>query len=809
VTDHPGKVVCIRQYALALSVVLCLAGQVFASAPAKNAESLVVPAAVVRQRSSDPLSASTLEFLNSQDSSQARVWVFFVDKGFEDHAGFVSAAADVTLTDRAVRRRSKIGREGVLFADLPVSQTYIESVVSLGGSLRRTSRWLNAASFDIPTERLADVASLPTVVEILPVARFQRSEEAINIVRTMGLPEALSPESPDYGPSQYQLNMIRIAVAHGMGLSGEGVTLTMTDTGFRKTHDALKESVAEGRVLAEYDFVDNDSITSMEEGDSPTQWDHGTLVWSVAGGHAPGRLYGPAFGANFILCKTEDITSETRVEEDNWVAALEFADSIGTDVISTSLSYSAWYQYSDMDGQTAVISRAAGTCDALGIVLVVAAGNRGSTPGSVRAPADAFDILAVGAVDRSRLLAGFSSRGPTYDGRIKPEVCAMGVDTYGAATDDDSHYLYADGTSLAAPLVAGAACLMLEGRPDLTPAEVRQALQATAHRSSQPDNDWGWGIIDVGKALLWPLDFAVSSRAGQVPLEVAFTNNSYLDASSLLWDFGDGTTSIELNPTHTYDTTGVYDVTLSIDTEAGSFTRTLPGMISAHSDTLEVPHVEALSFTGVRVDIRAHNFLPLNQIVIPFTWAGELLISYDSFSTAGLRTENISNQQLMSFSSSMRQATIALSTPTSGDEPPLPPGEGPVVSLYFTVPIFPWSAFNPVRLISYGGYSPSFRATAYDYTPELKDGSIRLGCCLGRVGDVDGVGGDEPSLADVMALVDFIYISGSAPDCLTEADVNQSGGYNAGRTDITLGDIMMLVTYLFIPESSVQLPDCP
>jgi len=805
----PRKGVRILKYSTALSVVLCLAGLVSAAGTWEEPGDFAVPHTVLRQKSSDPLAASTLEFLYSQDSSQARVWLFFVDKGFEDRAGFVSAAANVTLTERALRRRGKIGRAHVLFVDLPVSQDYIATIVSLGGRLRRTSRWLNAASFDIPMEKLSQVASLSSVAEILPVARFRRSKDDINTVRILGPPATLSPESPDYGPSQYQLSMINIAAAHGLGLSGEGVTLTMTDTGFRKTHDALRESVAGGRVLAEYDFVDNDSITSMEEGDSPTQWDHGTLVWSVAGGHAPGHLYGPAFGANFILCKTEDVTSETQVEEDNWVSALEFADSIGTDVISTSLSYSAWYQYSDMDGQTAVTSQAASTCDALGIILVVAAGNRGSTPGSVRAPADAFDILAVGAVDRSRLLASFSSRGPTYDGRTKPEVCAMGVDTYGAATDDDSHYLYADGTSLAAPLVAGAACLMLQGRPDLTPAEVRQALQATADRSSQADNDWGWGIIDVGKALLWPLDFAVSPRAGQVPFEVTFTNNSYLEASSLLWDFGDGTTSTDANPTHIYDTTGVYDVTLSIATEAGSFTRTLPGMISAHSDTLEVPHVQALSFTGVRVDIRAHNFLPLNQIVIPFTWDGELLISYDSFSTAGLRTENFSNQSLASLSTSTRRATVILSSSTAGTEPPLPPGEGPVVSLYFTVPIFPWSALNPVRLISYGGYSPSFRASSYEYTPELRDGSIRLGCCLGRVGDVDGVGGDEPSLADVMALVDLMYISGAAPDCWTEADVNQSGGYSAGRTDITLGDLMMLVTYLFIPGTSVQLPDCP
>ena len=792
------------------TVLLCLGSSVMvAGGPSDQAHEFIVARAVVRAKSPEALAASTIEFLHSRDSVQARVWVFFVDKGFSDSAGFVSAAHKVALSERAQRRRAKVGRADVLFADLPVSRAHIDAVVALGATLRRSSRWLNAASFDISFERLQDLAALSIVVEILPVAQSRTPEIVGGDFRTPDEPEAQSPEAPNYGPSQYQLSQINVGAAHAQGLSGKGVTLTITDTGFRKTHDALKESVDDGRVLAEYDFVDNDSVTTMEEGDPLTQWDHGTLVWSVAGGHAPGRLFGPAFGANFILCKTEDIASETPVEEDNWVAALEFADSVGTDVISTSLSYLYWYQYADMDGQTAVISRAASTCDALGIIMVAAAGNRGSAPGSIRAPADALDILTVGAVDRSRIIAGFSSRGPTFDGRTKPEVCAMGVDTYGAATDSDGSYTYASGTSLAAPLIAGAACLVLEARPEFTPAMVRQALQATANRASQPDNNYGWGIIDVGKALLWPLYFEVSPRAGQVPLNVMFSNMSYLDASEVLWDFGDGATSTEANPVHTYDKPGVFDVTLTIDTESGSFARTVPGMVSAHSDTLAVPHVRAVSFSGVRVDVYAHNYLPLNQLVIPFSWEGELEVSYDSFSTVGLRTEYFSNQRLLSIATAERHATISLANATSGAEPPLSPGTGPVASLYFSVPIMPWSGFNSVRLVSYGNYKPSFRSSSLEYTPALSDGSIRIGCCFGKVGDVDGVGGDQPDLADVMALVDFLFISRSALGCWTEADINQSGGFHAGQADLTLGDLMILVAYLFISETPVVLPDCP
>lgn len=805
--NHALLIIVRRALSTAL-VLLCLGSDgVIAVELSKHACESIVERAVVRDRSPVVLAGPAVEFLHRRDSVRARVWVFFTDKGFADSAGFVSAARNVSLSERAQRRRLKVGRADVLFADLPVSQSHMEAVVALGATFRRSSRWLNAASFDIPFERLPDVAALPIVAEILPVARFQSPEAIDGTVRTTEGSEALSPETLDYGPSQYQSFLINIPAAHAQGLSGQGVTLTITDTGFRKTHDALKQSVSDGRVLAEYDFVENDSVTTMEVGDPPTQWDHGTLVWSVAGGYAPGRLIGPAFGANFILCKTEDISSETAVEEDNWVAALEFADSVGTDVISTSLSYSDWYQYADMDGQTAVISRAASTCDALGIVMVPAAGNGGPASGSVRAPADAFDILSVGAVDRSAILAAFSSRGPTYDGRIKPEVCAMGVDTYGAATGSDGTYRYASGTSLAAPLVAGAVCLILEARPDFTPAMVRRALQGTASRASQPGNDYGWGVIDVGKALIWPVNFGVSPAAGQMPLNVSFSNTSWLGASGILWTFGDGSTSTETNPIHVYDRPGVFDVTLTIGTELGSFTRTISQMVSAHSDTLAVPHVQAVSSSGVRIDVYAHNYLPLNKIEIPFSWEGELEIGYDSFSTAGLRTEYFSNQALVSFSNETRCAAIVLSSAASSSEPPLSPGTGPVVSLYFSVPILPWPGFNPIRLVSYGNYEPSFRSGLFEYVPALSDGSIRIGCCLGKVGDVNQSGGDEPTISDVSALIDHLFISGSPLGCIEEADVNQSGGATPTNADLTIGDVSRLVDHLFV--SGKPLVDCP
>ncbi|RMF94466.1 MAG: hypothetical protein D6741_12600, partial [Planctomycetota bacterium] len=274
------------------------------------------------------------------------------------------------------------------------------------------------------------------------------------------------------------------------------------DTGFRKSHEAFAFHYAQGHVLAEHDFVFGDGNTANEAGDNPNQWDHGTYIWGTSGGHMDGKIYGPAYEANFILCKTEDIRSETPVEEDNWVAAVEFADSVGADVITSSLTYSAWYTYSDYDGQTATITIAANTADSLGIVVCNAMGNSGPSVGTLTPPADAFDIIAVGAVTSLGSIASFSSRGPTFDGRPKPEVVAQGVSTYASSAAGDAAYTNVSGTSLSTPLVAGLCCLVLEANPCLTPQQVREAVMMTADRAANPDSTtYGHGIPDALAAI--------------------------------------------------------------------------------------------------------------------------------------------------------------------------------------------------------------------------------------------------------------------------------------------------------------------
>ncbi|MBN2000641.1 S8 family serine peptidase, partial [candidate division KSB1 bacterium] len=274
------------------------------------------------------------------------------------------------------------------------------------------------------------------------------------------------------------------------------------DTGFWLEHEAVNFI----NKVAEYDFVFNDDNTANEPGDAGNQDSHGTQVLSVVGGKMDGFLYGPAFGADFLLGKTEDMRGETVIEEDNWVAALEWAEALGADIVTTSLGYIDWYTYKDMDGKTAITSQAAQKAAAKGVLVLVSAGNERDDPWYyITAPADADSIVTVGAVDKYGFITGFSSSGPTFDGRIKPEVVAMGQSVRMASTLCPSCYTSANGTSYATPLVAGVAALLVEAHPFWSPMQLREALINTADRSGQPDNLYGWGLVNALAAIEYRL----------------------------------------------------------------------------------------------------------------------------------------------------------------------------------------------------------------------------------------------------------------------------------------------------------------
>jgi serine protease AprX len=439
------------------------------------------------------------------EAGQVKVWVYFVDKGFANKAGMAAkvAAANVQLTARAAARRAKIGRDRIEFIDIPVHQPYVDQVAATGAKLRHTSRWLNAASFEVATGQLEAIAALPFVRKIDPVIGYHAERDDLgqpdkntDSVR----PKAAGPGDPptlDYGASYDQLQQLNVPAVHALGYAGQNVLVCMMDTGYRKDHVAFEQAYLDGRVLAEHDFIFNDSNTQDESEDQPGQNNHGTYTWSALGGEYDGELYGPAYEADFILAKTEDIRSETQVEEDNWLAGVEWADSIGAQVISSSLVYKDWYVYANYNGDYCVTTNAADLAASLGIVVCNAMGNYGPSAGTLGAPADADSILACGAVNSSGTIASFSSRGPTADGRTKPEVCARGVSTRCANPGGTTGFTTASGTSLSTPLVGGCAAVLISAHPDWTVMQVREALMNTASNASTPDNDYGSGIIDL------------------------------------------------------------------------------------------------------------------------------------------------------------------------------------------------------------------------------------------------------------------------------------------------------------------------
>jgi subtilisin family serine protease len=260
-------------------------------------------------------------------------------------------------------------------------------------------------------------------------------------------------------------------------------------------------------IVDRHDFVNGDD--DVANGRDRGEGSHGTETLSVLGGWAPGHLIGPAFNATFILAKTEDTSSETPVEEDNWAAAAEWAEARGADVISSSLGYLTFdpgfpsYTAADMNGQTAISTRAADLAGERGVVVVNSAGNAGpSTVGNtLGAPADGRLVLTAGAVTSSGMRAPFSSVGPTVDGRIKPDVAAQGVAVTAAAPGTASGYTSVSGTSFSCPLTAGVVALVLQARPSARVTEVEDVLRATASQSGQPDNLLGWGIVDASRAI--------------------------------------------------------------------------------------------------------------------------------------------------------------------------------------------------------------------------------------------------------------------------------------------------------------------
>lgn len=431
------------------------------------------------------------------DSSTA-VWVFFTDKGIESPAQYKVAVDEATgkLSERSLKRRMLRGRlPWVDFTDIPVKEEYISELESLGAKIRVVSKWLNGASVMANREQVRKIESLSFVRAVKKVVTFRRRKPRVEekLFKKPGGPQGV--QDLPYGASYAQLEQIHVPELHRIGLSGDGVLITILDTGFFVDHPAFDSIVNSGRLVATWDFINGDE--DVDDGDDK-QRSHGTSVLSAVGGFAENTLIGCAYGAQFALAKTELESQEIEIEEDYWVAGLDWGEALGTDIASSSLGYTDWYTYEDMDGNTAVTTIAADLAVSRGMVVVNAVGNeRDDLWHHMIAPADGDSVIAVGAVDSDGNLAHFSSAGPTYDGRIKPDVLARGVGTYCATL---SGYGTRPGTSFATPLVAGVCALLLEAHPDWTPVQVGNALRTTADRAGNPDTLYGWGIVNAAKA---------------------------------------------------------------------------------------------------------------------------------------------------------------------------------------------------------------------------------------------------------------------------------------------------------------------
>ncbi|MBL9032240.1 MAG: S8 family serine peptidase [Phycisphaerae bacterium] len=441
--------------------------------------------------------------------ASGRHWIYFTDKALAtaaDRERALAAAREALDPHAAARRALRRTRPGLVDeSDVPVADGYVRALEAIGARAHVRSRWLNAVSVRATPSQLAAISRLPFVDRVEPVLGGRGLGE-----RPQG---ALSPTGADdfYGLSSQQLGQINLLALHAQGFTGAGVRVGILDTGFKRTHAAFNHPGHPLQVVAEHDFVRNDGNTGPEAGDHPDQHVHGTLILGVLGAYKPTELVGGAYDAAFILCKTEDIESETPIEEDNYVGGLEFIEQHGGDVATASLVYIDWYTYSQLNGTTAVTSIAVNIATSNGLHCLNAAGNSGHDADPMvghlgGAPADALKVLTVGAAEGDGSTAGFSSDGPTADGRLKPEIMARGAGTSTVDPGNDAGYAGASGTSLSTPVAACAVACLAQARPWWSVDQMRSRLFAKA--SEQVANGFpdplgvrGYGIINAAASL--------------------------------------------------------------------------------------------------------------------------------------------------------------------------------------------------------------------------------------------------------------------------------------------------------------------
>jgi serine protease AprX len=407
-----------------------------------------------------------------------------------------------SLSDRSIERRKKnLGEQVILEGDLPINKNYIEKLEAIGAEIVHELKWFNAVSCYLDENEFEQIKQLDFIKKINAVKTltYRKVEESFSHDKSFQKTES---SLLNYGNSLGQMELSDVPVLHDHNINGEGVIVGLLDSGFKTDEN---NAFANMTILATKDYVFGDDDVGNDN-----DANHGTGVLSITGGFEEGRLIGPAFNSHFLLAKTENIFEEVNLEEDNFAAAVEWMEAQGVDIISSSLGYSDFdtgqrsYTYADMDGQTTLVTRAYEAAFDRGVVTITSAGNEGNRSWKfITAPGDGANTITVGSVNSNNELAASSSRGPTSDGRLKPEVLAQGVGVFLARPGQNS-YVNSNGTSFSAPIVAGITAQLLSVHPHLTNKQIRQIIIESGDNADQPNNDRGYGLLSAKRAVEYP-----------------------------------------------------------------------------------------------------------------------------------------------------------------------------------------------------------------------------------------------------------------------------------------------------------------
>ena len=425
------------------------------------------------------------------------------------------------LSQRAIDRRAAFGI-AVDQSDLPVDPSYVQQVANIGGvTVLNHSKWFNSVTVDLAsTSLLTNINALPFVQSSIHVGKTPKTGDVTTDKFNLNpqgpilnsLPSMSRMVSFNYGNALNQTTMININALHDLGFSGQGMIITVIDGGFEDADimPCFDSLFLQGRLITTWDFVSNDANVYDDN------W-HGSSVLSTMAANVPGDMVGTAPHAQYILLRSEDVFSEHVIEEYNWASAAEFADSAGTDIINTSLGYTEFddpsenHVYDDLDGNTCPATIASGIAFSKGIIVVNSAGNEGNSAWQhISVPADGINVLAIGAVNSSGIYASFSGQGPSFDGRIKPDVVAQGQGT-ALFMPGNMMSTTSSGTSFSGPVLAGAVTCLRQRFPAKTNLEIINAVRQSASQYNNPDQFLGYGIPDFGVASLvlggYELDF--------------------------------------------------------------------------------------------------------------------------------------------------------------------------------------------------------------------------------------------------------------------------------------------------------------